>query len=169
MKDVERFCSFRGVNSAVVDIAFETFIEACSQWLADGYRVETPLGVFSPKIKLEGDFTDPAKVKGKDVKFVGIELAPSKHFLKEVKWKQNGFRHKGTSTGNSQLLDASFMEKALQHAMRRGFTTIRTLMACSGLKYHSAQRYLNRLCYGENPTLRCERIGNSYHYFPLQK
>lgn len=169
MKDVELFCEFRGVNSAMVGIAFETFIEVCSQWLADGYRVETPLGVFSPKIRLEGDFTDPGKVTGKDVRLVGIELTPSRRFVKEVGYKQKGFRRSGAPVGNAQMHDEAFMAKALGRAMKQGFTTIGIFMAVSGLKYHSAQRYLDRLSFGSEPKLKRRKIGNAYQYFPLQK
>jgi len=169
MKDVETYCGFKGVSTGIVDIAFETFIEVCSGWLAEGYRVETPLGTFSPKIRLEGEFTDPSKVKGKNVKFAGLELTPSKRFVRAVRYKQKGFYKKGSSVGNAQMHDEAFMAEALRRALNPGFTTIRIFMAVSGLKYHSAQRYLNRLCFGEHPKLRQMKIGNSYHYFPLQK
>lgn len=169
MKDVENFCSFKGLNSNMVEIAFNTFIEVCSKWLADGYRVETPLGVFSPKIKLEGEFTDPAKVKGQDVKFVGLELTPSKQFVKTVSYKQHGFRKIDTTVGNAQMHDEAFMAEALRRSMYSGFTTISIFMAVSGLKYHSAQRYLNKLCAGEHPMLKQQKIGGTIHYFPLSK
>lgn len=169
MKDVEHFCAFKGVNSVMVQIAFDTFIEVCSEWLAEGYRVETPLGVFSPKIKLDGDFTDPSEVKAKDVRYVGIELTPSKRFVEQVGYKQKGFRRKESSVGNAQMHDEAFMSEALRRAIRRGFTTINTFMAVSGLKYHSAQRYLDHLCFGQERKLRRERIGNTYHYFQLEK
>ena len=169
MKDVETYCKFKGLNSGLVEMAFDTFIDVCSEWLAEGYRVETPLGVFAPKIKLEGDFTDPSKVKGKDVKFAGIELTPSKRFVKSVRYKQKGFRKKETTVGNAQMHDAAFMNEALRRAMISGFTTIQIFMVKSGLKYHSAQRFLNRLCIGEHPTLRRQKIGGTIHYFPLTK
>lgn len=169
MQDVETYCGFRGVNKGIVDIAFETFIEVCCEWLAEGYRVETPLGTFAPKIKLEGDFTDPAKVKGKHVKFAGLELTPSKRFVKAVERKQKGFYKKESNVGNAQMHDEAFMAEALRHALRNGFTTISIFMAAAGLKYHSAQRYLDRLCSKEKPTLRKMKIGTTYHYFPLQK
>ncbi len=169
MKDVEEYCSFKGLNSGLVEMAFDTFIEVCSGWLADGYRVETPLGVFAPKIKLEGDFTDPAKVTGKDVKFAGIEMTPSKRFVKAVARKQRGFRKKQGNVGNAQMHDEAFMAEALRRSMSAGFTTIRIFMAKSGLKYHSAQRYLTNLCLGGNPTLRQQKIGGTIHYFPLAK
>lgn len=166
MKDVATYCSFKGINSALVEIAFDTFIDVCSEWLADGYRVETPLGTFSPKIRLEGDFTDPTKVQGKDVRFAGIELLPSKQFVKAVSRRQKGFRKKITEVGNAHMHDEALMAEALRRAMKNGFTTIRLFMAASGLKYHSAQRYLDHLCCGEAATLRRTRIGGAIHYFP---
>jgi hypothetical protein len=53
--------------------------------------------------------------------------------------------------------------------MISGFTTIQIFMMKSGLKYHSAQRYLDHLCLGEQPTLRRQKIGGTIHYFPLTK
>lgn len=169
MEDVETYCSFKGLNSGLVEMAFDTFIDVCCEWLADGYRVETPLGIFAPKIKLEGDFTDPSKVQGKDVKFIGIEFTPSKYFVKRVRLKQHGFRKKVTKVGNAHMQDDAIMAEALHQSMHAGFTTIQNFMAHSGLKYHSAHRYLRRLCAGPNPQLREERIGCTIHYFPLQK
>ena len=169
MKDVETYSGYRGVNKGIVDIAFETFIDVCCEWLAEGYRVETPLGTFAPKIKLEGEFTDPSKVKGKNVKFAGIELTPSKRFVKAVERKQRGFYKKESKVGNAQMHDEAFMTDTLRRALNPGFTTIRIFMAMSGLKYHSAQRYLDQLCSGDLPTLRKTKFGTTYHYFPLQK
>lgn len=169
MKDVKNSPAFRGFNGGIVDVAFETFMDVCSRWLAEGYRVETPLGIFSPKIKLEGDFTDPSKVQGKDVKFAGIEITPSKRFVKTVRIHQKGFRRKVNQVGNAQMHDDAFMAEALRRSMTAGFTTIRSFMAVSGLNYYSAQRYLNSLCTGENPTLKRQRMSGSLHYFPLSE
>ena len=166
MKDVENYSGYRGINKGTVDIVFETFIEVCSEWLAEGYRVETPIGTFAPKIKLEGEFTDPAKVKGKNVKFVGIELTPSKRFVKAVERQQRGFRKKESNVGTKQMNDEAFMAEALRRSIRSGFTTIRIFMSVSGLKYHSAQRYLDGLCSGEHPTLKRMKYGTTFHYFP---
>lgn len=172
MKDVEDFMAFQNINSAMIETDFKNFIEVCSRWLAEGYRVETPLGVFSPKIKLVGDFTDPSKVKPQnDVSYVGIELTPSKRFIDEVRYKMKGFRIRRTSVGNAQMYDEAFMSKALRRAVHQdmGFITISSFMAASGLKYHSAHRYLDHLCYCQNPTLKCKKVGNSYHYYPVKK
>lgn len=169
MADVKAACEHRGMNSGLIEVAFETFMDVCSGWLAEGFRVETPLGTFSPKIKLEGEFTDPAKVQGKDVKYAGIDIAPSKRFVKVVGGKQRGFRKKETAVGNAQMGDEVFMAEALRRSMRLGFTTIRSFMVESGLRYGSAQHYLNALCTGEQPMLRQQKIGGVLHYFPIKK
>jgi len=135
MKDVATYCSFKGLNSVLVEIAF----------------------------------TDPAKVQGKDVSFAGIELQPSKQFIKAVSKNQHGFRKKSTRVGNAHMRDEALMAEALRSAMKNGFTTIRQFMATSGLKYHSAQRYLEHLCYAEPAKLRRMRIGGVVHYFPKEQ
>lgn len=167
MKDVKNFCAFRGINSGMIDVAFDTFMDICSKWMAEGYRVETPLGTFAPKIKLEGEFTDPSKVKGDDVRYTGIEVTPSKSFVKSVRYHLDGFRRRANVVGNAQMQDDAFMAEALRRSMKSGFTTIRAFMATSGLKYHSAQRYLDRLCFCETPALRQQKIGGIIHYFSL--
>jgi len=169
MKDVERYCSFRGVSSGQVIAALETVKETISEWLAEGYRVETPFGVFAPKIRLKGDFTDPKKVKGKDIKFTGIELTPSKRFVKEVASKQKGFYRKGNIVGCEQLHDEDFMAESLSKSLASGFTTIQAFMATTKLKYSTAKRYLDTLCSGDSPTLRKQKIGGAIHYFPVKQ
>ncbi len=84
LKDVDSFYPRTRMSSGELSLAFEIVIDAFSEFLAQGSRVETPLGVFSAKLKLASDFTDPSKVKGKDVEFAGIELTPSKAFLQSV-------------------------------------------------------------------------------------
>ena len=143
-----------------MSMAFENFIDVCGEWLSQGYRIETPFGVFSAKLKLNGDFSDPAKVKTTDVEFAGIELTPSKHFLKTVKYRVNGFRKSTGRVGNEQMYDKAMMDEALRKSMVQGFTTISRFQFFSGLKYYSAQKYLNH-----HPHLHGEKIGRTYQYF----
>ena len=160
MKEVEAYCSFRGTSRGLMTLAFENFIDVCGEWLSQGYRIETPFGVFSPKLKLNGDFSDPAKVKAADVQFAGVELTPSKHLLKAVKCRMNGFRRAGGRVGNEQMHDQAMMDEALRKSMVQGFTTISRFQFFSGLKYYSAQHYLD-----QHPRLHKERIGRTYQYF----
>lgn len=102
----------------MVDVVFETFMDICSKWLAEGYRIETLLGTFSSKIKLEGDFTDPSKVQASNIKFTGIEITPSKRFVKSVRRHLDGFRRKANPVGNAQMHDEAFMAEALRRSMK---------------------------------------------------
>lgn len=170
MKEVDNFCArYRGMQRGQMTIDMETFIDACRHWLSDGYRIETPLGTFAPKLRLLGEHTDPSKVLGRDVMFAGIDFKPSKEFIAEAKRNNQGFRRAATPVGNAQMYDEAFMEEALRRSLVAGFTTIRRFQAASGLKYHSAQTYLENLCKGESPRLRRMKIGTSFHYFLLEK
>ena len=160
MRDVETLCSFRGTSSGLMTLAFENFIDVCGEWLSQGYRIETPFGVFSAKLKINGDFSDPAKVKAQDVEFAGIELTPSKHFLKAGKYRMRGFRKTNAHVGNEQMHDQNMMDEALRKSMVQGFTTISRFQFYSGLKYYSDQKYLDH-----HPRLHRERIGRTYQYF----
>lgn len=63
MQEVDDFCAEnRGLRRGEVTRAFNCFIDVCSVWLAEVCRIETPLGVFSPKLRLLGDHTDPQRV-----------------------------------------------------------------------------------------------------------
>ena len=132
--------------------------------LKEGNRVETPFGSFAPKLKLKGKHTDPEKVKGRDVEYGGLEFIPSKDFLKKSDCSRNGFRMVKKSVGNSQMHDSKAMDEALHKCTKRGFTTIKTFMAFSGLKYQSAKRYLDSLSQGESPRLLRTKEGNTLFY-----
>jgi len=135
--------------------------------LKEGNRVETPFGSFAPKLKLKGKHTNPDKVKGRDVEYGGLEFIPSKDFLKKSDCSRNGFRMVKKSVGNSQMHDPKAMDEALRKCTKRGFTTIKTFMAFSGLKYNSAKNYLDSLCQGETPRLRCSMEGRTWYYFVI--
>lgn len=170
MKNVEDFCvEYRGMHRGQMTICMETFIDVCRHWLSDGYRIETPLGTFSPRLRLLGEHTDPKKVSGGDVVFAGINFTPSKEFVKEAGRDNLGFRRTDTPVGNDQIHDEAFMEKALHRSMVEGFTTIERFRHVAGLKYHSAHDYLESLCQGDSPRLRRMKIGSAYHYFLQEK
>ena len=64
-------------------MVFDVVIDVVGLWLSDGYRVETPIGSFAPKLKLLGEHTDPKTINGRDIEYAGIEFIPSKEFIKE--------------------------------------------------------------------------------------
>ena len=60
---------------------------------AKGYRIETPLGSFAPKLKLKREITDPDEVRYSDVILDGVEYTPGKAWEEKLDhWLRDGFR-----------------------------------------------------------------------------
>ena len=156
----------RQMGKGEITRLFNTFLEVGSIYLAEGYRIETPLGSFAPKLKLLGDHTDPAMITSKDVIFSGIDFIPSKRLVEEVKNRHHGCRKGNGRVGNAQMHDSKAMEQALRKSMTKwGYTTISTFKTVSGLKYTTAKNYLNALCEGDEPLLERSREGRQWHYY----
>ena len=165
--DMEQFCSkYRNVSKGDFIRVFETCLEVTAMWLQDGYRVETPFGSFAPKLKLMGDHTDPKTIRGKDVRYAGVEFKPCKRFIKEANNGREGFRKGDNPVGNSQMYDEKAMESALQRCLRMGYITIPEFMIYSGLKRDSAKNFLDGLCKGDSPRLWRVKESRRFLYFP---
>lgn len=169
MQWLDDFCNkYRGMSKGEMTRVFEAFLDVAAIHMADGSRLETPLGSFAPKLKIKGDFTDPAKVKHDDVYFAGIEFLPSKRFFRELENRmEDGFLKVTDPNGERPEPDEASLEEALQKSLSKGYTTIATFSYLSGLKYDSAKRFLNALCTGENPRLHRIREGRTLHYLPM--
>lgn len=152
-----------------LEACFTKFIKSASLWFYEGYRVETPIGSFAPKLKLMGEHTDPKTVTGRDIRFDGVEFIPSKDFIEQVCQNKLGFRRREEAVGNSQMHDPQAMEEALRKSLWEGFTTVSKFKFYSQLKRDSAQRYLDSLTEGDHPRLRRSKSGKSYIYFPIQE
>ena len=148
--------------------AFAAFLDECSLWLSKGYRVQTPLGVFSPKIGLKRKVTNPREVRHDDAEFKGIDFRPSAGFTKAVrlKVKSEGFRyvHKADSTVLSA--NEEYMMEALRKSIRAegNYTTVSSFMFHSGLSKYAATKMLRHWCCGDAPLLRERRLGHSIIY-----
>jgi hypothetical protein len=145
----------------------ETFIELVGNYIADGYRVETPLGSFAPKLRTLGDYTRPEEVTSGAVAYAGIEFQPSKAFAQEVLRHQRGChrveQYQPHADGDKQVS----LDEALKRSLRRGFTTVKIFQAASGKSYKVAKSYLDSLCEGDSPQLRRYKIGTALHYEPI--
>ena len=86
-------------------MVMDVMMDVVGLWLSDGYRVETPIGSFAPKLKLLGEHTDPKTIHGRDIAYAGIEFIPSKEFIKEGGKNREGYRKSEAQVGNSQMYD----------------------------------------------------------------
>ncbi len=162
---IDEFCAkYRHTSKGEIKHLFDLFSEVATMWLSKGYRVETPFGSLAPKLKLLGDHTDPSKVTGHDVMYGGIEFIPSRQFVIDADCSADGFRRKKGHVGNSQVHNPKAMEEALRRSTVNGYITISNFMWASGLKYNSAKHFLDSLCQGEEPRLRCYQEGRTWHY-----
>ena len=165
MKQLDDFCAeYRNLQKGEMERLFNLFIDVAGNWLAQGYRVETPIGSFAMKLKLTGDHTDAEKVTGRDIVYNGVEFTPSRELIVKAGSNREGFRKKSGTVGNSQMYDPKAMEEALRKSLTLGYTTVSTFMYFSKLKRDSAQHYLDSLSKGENARLLRRKNGRTYVY-----
>ena len=166
-KQLEDFCNkYRNLRTGELQMVMDVMMDVVGIWLSDGYRVETPIGSFAPKLKLLGEHTDPKTIHGRDIEYAGIEFIPSKEFIKEGGKNREGYRKSGAQVGNSQMYDEKAMDEALRRCMKLGYATIPEFMIFSGLKRDSAKAYLDSLCKGDHPRLWKVRESRRWLYFP---
>jgi hypothetical protein len=149
--------------------AFHAFIQATGYYLSEGYRIETLIGSFTPKIGLKRELTDPDQVKNYDVQFEGIEYKSVKEFEKSVLSWLDGFRRVNNPNVQQLMADESHMNKALQENLKRynGYVTTRSFAYSAGITYYSARKQLDAWCQGENPRLLKTKRGQEYIYTEL--
>ena len=166
-KQLDDYCTkYSGLRTGQLQQVFDILMETAGRWLSEGYRVETPIGSFAPKLKLLGEHTDPKTITGKDIVYAGLEFIPSKEFVKESGRNREGYRKSKAPVGNSQMYDEKAMDEALKRSLRLGYTTIPDFMVISGLKRDSAKTYLDSLCKGKHPRLRKMLKSRRWLYFP---
>lgn len=172
LRAIDDFChKYRGMSKGEMNRLFTAFLDVATILMRDGSRIETPIGSFVPKLKLNGDFTEPMKVKPRDVSLATIEFTPSKLFVEELdSYLARGFRQKQDPVVRRplhELREEGVIEETLKQMLKRRSFTIKTFAYYSGMKYPTALVYLNNLCKGEKPLLRKSKVGTTSHYFPL--
>ena len=151
-----------------LEYAFEAFMREVGYWLAEGYRIDTPIGSFAPKLGLKREITDPDNVNGSDVKFEGVEYNPGKLWQKEVDKWLNGFRPVGNANTEEILSKPAKLRELLdRYVGNGGMVTARQFAYASGLTYYSARQLLDGWTEGENPVLLRSKVGKSFVYTAL--
>ena len=168
---VDEYCvKHRGAHPGDMTRFLETFLDVAANLMLDGSRVETPFGSFAPKLKIDGDYTDPDKVQHKNVRFGGIEFIPSKRFEQELEKKLvYGFLKTKEVVERHPLTNPEDIELALQSCLSRGYTTAKRFSYKAGFKYDKAKDFLDNLCEGEHPRLQRFKEGTTYHYVKVNE
>ena len=170
MKDIDDYCAeYYALRPGELTRAFEAFIHASAHWLSEGYRMETPIGTFAPKIGLRPGIrtTDPKAVRNRDVQFEGIEYKSGKAYEEKVRaWLTDGFRRVDNPDTQQLMADKEQLEKVLHDCLNEfhGFVTVGLFALRSGLTYYSARKQLDLWTKGDSPKLLKTRRGHEYIY-----
>ena len=167
MKELEESCErYSGLRYGELSRAFDVFIRVAGTYLADGYRVETPIGTFAPKLALRRQITDADEVKDRDVRLDGIEYTPGKLWNEEMaKWLQ-GFRRFDNPDTQEMMADKERLEQLMKRCIEQhqGYITAGMFARFTGLTLYSARKQLNEWTKGENPKLLVTKQGKEHIY-----
>lgn len=173
MDNLEEYC-IKNYNSRYGELtmAFSYFMRAAGELMAKGYRIDTPIGSFAPRLKLIREITDPDEVTEGDVVFDGVDYKPGKRWNEELlKWSE-GFRSVDNPNTQEILADKPKLEELLQKLLDiKGYTTVTQFKAATNLTDYSARKQLNEWCEGDKPKLlkslpekKSKRGGHQYIY-----
>ena len=114
MKGVDEFCSRNyGLRFGELTRAFDVFQMAAAELMAMGYRIDTPIGSFAPRLKLTREITDPDDVRESDIRLDGVEYKPGKLWDKPLKKWEDGFRRVDGNHNTQELMaDEAQLENA---------------------------------------------------------
>lgn len=114
MRQLDDYCAQHyALRPGELTRSFNAFIQATGYYLAEGYRLETLIGSFAPKIGLRREITDAKDVKNYDVRFEGIEYKSVKSFEESVRNWLRGFRRANNPDTQELLADTKFIDRAL--------------------------------------------------------
>lgn len=167
MKQLEEYCERNNsLRYGELSRAFDVFLRAAGRYLAEGYRIDTPIGSFAPKLSLARQITDADEVKDRDVRLEGVEYNPGKLWDKEIKKWLDGFRRFQNPDTKLILADKDKLEQEMRDCIRKhnGYITAGMFARYSGLTLYSARKQLNEWTKGENPKLLMTQQGKEHIY-----
>lgn len=167
MKQLEDYCERNNsLRYGELSRAFDVFVRAASRFLAEGYRIDTPIGSFAPKLSLDKQITDADEVKDRDVRLEGVEYNPGKLWNKEIKKWLDGFRRNQNPDTKEILADKEKLEEEMRDCLQKnhGYITAGMFARYSGLTLYSARKQLNEWTKGDNPKLLMTPQGKEYIY-----
>ena len=167
MKQLEEYCErCNTLRYGELSRAFDAFVRAAGRFLAEGYRIDTPIGSFAPKLSLARQISDPDEVKDRDVRLEGVEYNPGKLWDKEMKKWLDGFRRHQNPDTQEILADKEKLEQEMRDCIRKhnGYITAGMFARYTGLTLYSARKQLNEWTKGENPKLLMTQQGKEHIY-----
>lgn len=163
---VDDYCARHNcLKSGELKLAMEEFMKAAGALMAEGYRIDTPIGSFAPKLALKREITNPDDVEDSDVVLDGVEYIPGKHWNKAIqKWLFNGFSRVENPNTQELMNDKERLEQALRQNLRKGYVTASSFAFYSGLTLYSARKQLEEWTKGDTPKLMRTKMGQMHIY-----
>ena len=163
---VDDYCaSHHCLRSGELKLAMEEFLKAAGALMARGYRIDTPIGSFVPKLTLRREITNPDEVEDNDVMLDGVEYTPGKHWNEAIdKWLLHGFSRVDKPNTQELMKDTGHLERALQKSLKQGYVTVSTFAGYAGLTLYSARKQLEAWTKGDNPKLMRSKMGQMHIY-----
>ena len=166
IEGVDEFCAKHyATRNGEIELAIKQFIKGASELMAMGYRIDTPIGSFVPKLGLTREITDADEVKDSDVVLEGVGYNPGKLWNKAIeKWLYDGFKRVENPNTQALLNDKEKMEEVLQKCLKRGYVTVKVFAILAGLTKYSARKQLEAWTKGEHPKLMKSQFGKTDIY-----
>ena len=167
LKELEDYCSRNyGLRYGELSRTFDVFLRAAGEYLARGYRIDTPIGSFAPKLSLTKQVTSADEVRDHDVRFDGVDYNPGKLWHEQFLQWSDGFRRFQNPDTQEILADKERLEQLMRRCIENheGYITAGMFARTSGLTLYSARKQLNEWTQGENPKLLVTKQGKEYIY-----
>ena len=142
------------------------FMRVAGRFLSEGYRIDTPIGTFAPKLSLRRQITDAGDVRDADVRLDGVEYNPGKRWQREMDKWAGAFRNAKNPDTQTIMADREELEETMRDCLRlhHGYITAGMFARASGLTLYSARKQLNAWTQGDNPKLLMTPRGKEYIY-----
>lgn len=164
--ELDKYCAKHyATRDGEVEFVLKEFVKAAAELMAEGYRVDTPIGSFVPKLGLKREITDPDKVRNSDVVLEGVDYNPGKIWNKAIDgWLFNGFLRVENSNTQEIMQDTERLEKALTECLKAGYVTVASFARHAHLTRYSARKQLEAWTKGEKPRLMKSKLSKTDIY-----
>ena len=167
IKAVDGYChEHYELKDGELEFVFKQFLKCASELMARGYRIDTPIGSFVPKLGLKREITNADEVDDDDVQLEGVDYNPGKIWNKAIEgWLFNGFTRVENPNVQELMQDTAHLEQALRECLKqRGFVTVKAFTIQAHLTDYSARKQLETWTKGDNPKLMKTKMGQTDIY-----
>jgi len=166
IKAVDGYChEHYELKDGELEFVFKQFLKCAAELMARGYRIDTPIGSFVPKLGLKREITNADEVDDDDVVLEGVDYNPGKIWNKAIEgWLFNGFIRVENPNVQELMNDTAHLEQALKECLKQGYVTVNSFAYRASLTNYSARKQLEVWTQGDNPKLMKSKIGHTDIY-----